>query len=160
MIGAEIRDKQKEDGYIKERGKRQHHNDNKELLPVPRFDLSVDNDNNNPNDQPLSIRTKQGWREEMVKWIKEERERDSSDEAEQEARNTAYGGQRRSKWLPRSLELLFGDAPQPEVDDQSRVIRRRTAYTEEARQLELLAQEEEVPILDDSELEGSDNDYA
>ncbi|KAL0564419.1 hypothetical protein V5O48_017626 [Marasmius crinis-equi] len=164
MIGADLRDVQKEDGYIKERGKRHNHDSDKELLPVLQVDMSVNSDINdddsNESTQRILIRSRQGWREEMVRWIKEEQERDSGDEAEEEARNVAYGGQRRLKWLPQSLELLFGDAPQPELDDHARVLRRRTAYTEEARQLELLAQEEEDPILDDGAIEGSDDDYS
>ena len=76
----------------------------------------------------------------MAKWIREEQEK--SDESDEELANITYGRQR-SKWLPRSLDLLF------------------VGYTEEARLMELLADEEadEESVPDDGKLEGSGNDF-
>jgi hypothetical protein len=79
---------------------------------------------------------------------------------EEELMNVAYGRQR-SKWLPRSLELLFAGRKESDVDEQLRKTRRRQAYTEEAQLMELLADEEadEERIPDDGELEGSGDDF-
>ena len=63
--------------------------------------------------------------------------------------------------LPQSLELLFAGRKESEVDEQLRKTRRRQAYTEETRLMELLADEEadEEGIPDDGELEGSGDDF-
>jgi hypothetical protein len=70
-------------------------------------------------------------------------------------------GHQQSKWLPRSLELLFAGRKETDVDKQLRCIRRRQAYTEEAWLMELLVDEEadEERVPDDGELEGSGNDF-
>ena len=70
-------------------------------------------------------------------------------------------GRQRSKWLPRSLELLFGGRKEVDVDEQLRRVSRRQAYTEEARLMELLADEEadEDRIPDAGEMEGSGDDF-
>jgi hypothetical protein len=74
--------------------------------------------------------------------------------------NITYGRQR-SKWLPRSLELLFGKQKVTSIDEQVRRAHRRQAFTEEARLMELLVDEEldEERIPDDGELEGSGDDF-
>ena len=46
------------------------------------------------------------------------------------------------KWLLRSLELLFAGWKESDVDEQLRWTRQWNAYTEEARLIELLADEE------------------
>jgi hypothetical protein len=67
----------------------------------------------------------------------------------------------RSKWLPRSLELLFGGQKKTSTDEKMRRAHRCQAYTEEARLMELLVDEEldEERIPDDGELEGSGDDF-
>ena len=74
--------------------------------------------------------------------------------------NAAYGRQR-SKLLPRSLDLLFSGRKEVDIDQQMRRLRRQQAHTEEARLMELLADEEadEEGIPDDGELEGSGDDF-
>jgi len=66
-----------------------------------------------------------------------------------------------SKWLPRSLVLLFGKEKEVSTDEQTRRARRCQAYTEEARLMVLLIDEEldEERIPDDGELEGSGKDF-
>ena len=98
------------------------------------------------------------WRNEMKKWI-EHKANDDSEDGDTLA-NAMYG-QKRSKWLPRSLDLLFGEVKDTGVDEQTRRTRRRQAYSEEAQLMELLADEEadENPIPDDGELEGSGDDF-
>ena len=67
----------------------------------------------------------------------------------------------KTKWLPRSLDLLFAGRKDVDIDVQIQRIRKQTAYTEEARLMELLAAEEadEETIPDDGELEGSGDDF-
>ena len=74
--------------------------------------------------------------------------------------NAAYGKEQ-SKWLPRSLELLFAGWKESDVDEQLRRTCRWNAYTEEASLMELLADEEadEERTPDDSELEGSGDNF-
>jgi len=60
------------------------------------------------------------------------------------------------------LELLFGGQKEVDVDEQLRRLRRQQAYTEEARLMELLADEEadEERVPDDRELEGSGDNFS
>ena len=83
----------------------------------------------------------------MAKWIQEEQDR-SDDDIEVMASNAAYGRQR-SKLLPCSLDLLFSGRKEVDIDQQMR-LRRQQAHTEEARLMELLADEaDEEGIPDD-----------
>jgi len=56
---------------------------------------------------------------EMAKWVQEERVHSNSDSDDEELANAMYGRQR-SRWLPRSLELLFGGRKEVDVDEQLR----------------------------------------
>jgi len=96
----------------------------------------------------------------MAGWVQEEQARSKDEDKDEELLNIAYGRQR-SKWLPRSLELLFGGWKESDFDEQLRRTRRRQAYTEEARLMELLVNEEtdDERIPDDGELEGSGDDF-
>ena len=98
----------------------------------------------------------------MAKWVQEEQAETDSDE-EDDGRTSNHGRQhhRTSKWLPRSLDLLFSGRKETDVDVQLRRVQRQTAYTEEARLMELLADEEAdvAAIPDDGELEGSGDDF-
>lgn len=104
--------------------------------------------------------SREGWRKEMARWVQQEQERSDGSDDHKELLNITYGRQR-SKWLPRSLELLFAGRRESDVDEQLRRTRRRQAYTEEAQLMELLADEEadEERIPDDGELEGSGDDF-
>ena len=97
----------------------------------------------------------------MSKWVQEERARwEDSDLDSDNIANAVYGKER-SKWLPRWLKLLFAGQKESDVDEQLRWTRWRNAYTEEARLMELLADEEadKERTLDDGELEGSGDDF-
>ncbi|KAF8875665.1 hypothetical protein CPB84DRAFT_1752619 [Gymnopilus junonius] len=74
-----------------------------------------------------------------------------------EAKALGVYGKGRSKWLPRSLDLLFGGSK----EEQTQCLWRQQAYTEEARLMELLADEEadKDPMPDDGKLEGSGGDF-
>ena len=97
----------------------------------------------------------------MGKWVQEERVcSDNSDSDNEELGNAIYGCQW-SKWLPRSLELLFGGWKEVDVDEQWKQASQWQAYTEEACLMELLADEEadEERIPDAGELEGSGDNF-
>ena len=66
------------------------------------------------------------------------------------------GWHQQLKWLPRSLELLFGGQKEVAMDEQLRRAARQQAYIEEACLMELLADKEvdEERIPDAGELEG------
>lgn len=162
---------QKEAGLVEERKKRKNHKGSKlsQLLAVPRYaDLLEDGEadlNMGENGQEISrptsvlVKSRTGWQKEMAKWVHNEQESSEPDDIDDELPTATYGRQR-SKWLPRSLELLFGGRKETE-DAQMRRIRRQQAYTEEAQLMELLADEEadEDRIPDDGKLEGSGDDF-
>ena len=110
-----------------------------------------------PDPKPRSglVKSRAGWRKEMAKWVQDEQAR--SDDSDSDDLGDAATRRQRSKWLPRSLALLFGGEKERSTDEQARRARRRQAYTEEARLMELLVDEEldEERIPDDGELEGS-----
>ena len=158
-------------GFIEDRAQRKNHDQTKvsQLLAVPRYadllesaDTSEDEgEQRNPMPQSALVKSHAGWRKGITKWIREEQARDDSDD--DELANLAYGHQR-SKWLPRSLELLFGGQKEVGIDEQMRraqAAQRRQAFTEEARLMELLVNEEldEERFPHDRELEGSGDDF-
>ncbi|KAF8878171.1 ribonuclease H-like domain-containing protein [Gymnopilus junonius] len=173
-VGASIRASHKEEGLVEDHEKRKNHKDSKlgELLVVPRYADLLEEDEGDaadnqsiggePQDKSGLVKTQAGWRKEMSKWVQKEREEDLDlDSTIAESVANAVYGRNRSRWLPRSLELLFGGRKEIDKDEQRRRDHRRTAYTEEARLMELLANEEadEERIPDDGELEGSGNEY-
>jgi len=114
----------------------------------------------NPKARPgRLVKSRVGWRTEMAKWVQEEQAR-SDDSGDDDLADVTYGCQR-SKWLPRSLDLLFGSQKETSIDEQLRRAHWRQAFTEEARLMELLVAEEldEERIPDDGELEGSGDDF-
>jgi hypothetical protein len=150
--------------------KRENHKANKvaELLKVPRYadvlegDVGMGEDSEETSrPQSALVNSREGWRKEMARWVQKEQDSRSEDDNDDEELLSAAYGRQRSKWLPRSLELLFAGRKESDVDEQLRRTRRRQAYTEEARLMELLADEEadEARIPDDGELEGSGDDF-
>ena len=77
----------------------------------------------------------------MAKWAEKEQERSDGEDSNDELGDATYGRQR-SKWLPRTLELLFGGRKEVSGDEQKRRAHRRQAHTEEVRLMELLIDEE------------------
>ena len=97
----------------------------------------------------------------MSKWVQEEQVcSNDSDFDGEELGNATYGCQW-SKWLPRSLELLFGGQKEVAMDEQLRQAAQWQTYTEEAHLIELLADKEvdEERIPDAGELERSGNNF-
>jgi hypothetical protein len=165
-VGADLRASHKTAGFVQARAKRQNNDSERiaKLLAVPRYaDILEDNDSvEEERGQSKLVKSHGVWRTEMKKWIEQEaRNSWADDDSEDDTLANAMYGQKRSKWLPRSLDLLFGEVKDVGVDEQTRRTRRRQAYSEEARLMELLADEEadEDPIPDDGELEGSGDDF-
>jgi hypothetical protein len=96
----------------------------------------------------------------MTKWVQEEQARSDDEDDSEWLQDVAYGRQR-SKWLLRSLELLFAGRKETDVDEQMRHTRQQQAYSEEAWLMELLADEEadNDRIPDDREFEGSGDNF-
>ena len=106
QVGADIRSSHKEAGFVKERAKRQNHEQNKvaELLKVLWYaDLLEDHNDADTNGDGKELTVPQsglmksykGWRKEMAKWVQEEQARSNnvdSDEEEQ-LQNITYGCQ-------------------------------------------------------------------
>jgi hypothetical protein len=159
---------QTEAGYIEEHGKWKNHDGGSltQLLTVPHYaDMLEEEACKSGEEEVLSrpqsglVKSRVGWRKEMMKWVEEEQA--WSDDSDGEGLGNAMYGRHRSKWLPRSLELLFGGRKEVDVDEQLRRVHRREAYTEEAHLMELQADEEadEDRLPDDGELEGSGDDF-
>ena len=109
QVGADIRAEHMEVGFITDRTKRTNHDEIKvpELLAVPRYADLVEEDRSagsseeenevrRPRAQSGLVRSRVGWRKEMKKWIREEREHDSDDNEleHNELANHLYGRQR------------------------------------------------------------------
>ncbi|KAG6895870.1 hypothetical protein C0992_011944 [Termitomyces sp. T32_za158] len=164
-VGADIHATQKETGFVEEQAKRKNHDDSRvsELLAVPWYADLLDSDTEKSDGEAGTrmmksrlVKSRDGRREEMAKWV--EAEQDRSDD--EEVADAVYGRQR-SKWLPHSLDLLFGGQKEMDIDQHVKQICRQQAYTEEAQLMELLADEEadNERIPDDGELEGLGDDF-
>jgi hypothetical protein len=127
-------------------------------LAVPRYADAVasDTDDDEPVDsrkkQSVLVNSKAAWRKQVAKWQKESRELDELSEDDTEVPEPPTG-QRRRRWLPVSLDTLFGG----KTANPIRI--RRQAFTEESLHMELLAAEHSDEAPDDGELEGSGDDY-
>ncbi|KAF5387115.1 hypothetical protein D9615_001638 [Tricholomella constricta] len=123
-VGADIQAAHQEVGFIADRVKRQNHDQRKvaELLAVPRYaDLLEEDDNSSEDNEPAErrrsglIKSREAWQGEMAKWIQDEQAQ--SDDDDDEVANAAYG-KKRSKWLPRSLNMLFAGRKETDIDQQ------------------------------------------
>ena len=135
QVGADIRASHKEARFVEDRGKRKNHDGAKvaDILAVPRYaDLleedanASDKEDGELRPQQRLVKTREGWRKEMAKWVQDEHACNNSDSDDEELGNAMYGHQR-SKWLPRSLELLmlFGGRKEADIDEQLKRAHRR-----------------------------------
>ncbi|KAL0566357.1 hypothetical protein V5O48_015656 [Marasmius crinis-equi] len=158
-VGANLREHQYTRQLRDPRKPRENHNEERlsKLLEVPRYAEALDGP-----DEDL-VDSGSHWRREFVKWGERARMEDTEgDEDNGEGLFTTTTTA--SKWLPRSLALLFGGKPAGDEEaDLGAVLSLRrtrcTGWSEEALRMELLAQEEEDGILDDGALEGSGDEY-
>lgn len=137
QVGADIRASHKQAGHVKDWVKRHNHEDSRltELLSVPRHgDHTIEDDPSdtelNNNEHSVLIRSKRGWRAEMESWICGAREEGEEESGPSDKElGTAMYGAACSKWLPRSLSLLFGGRKETDVEAQSRRARRQEILT-------------------------------
>ena len=124
-VGADIHAIQREAGLVENCEKRQNNDKSSisELLAVPRYADLVEEDAETSEEEPGHGKTRtgvvkscEGCRKEMKKWVEEERDRSDDDG---ELADVAYGHQQ-SKWLPQSLDLLFGGRKVTDIDVQLR----------------------------------------
>ena len=115
QVGTDIRVSHKEAGFVENRRKRKNHDGAKvaDLLAVPWYANLLEEDVNASNEEdgelrprPQLVKTREGWRKEMVKWVQDECVCNNLDSGDEELGNAMYVRQQ-SKWLPRSLELLM-----------------------------------------------------
>ena len=169
QVGADIQQSQKEAGLIEEWTKCKNHDPTgiSQLLAVPWYaDLLEDGTDVSENEEepvlkPWSglVKLGAGWCKEMAKWVQDEQAR--SDDSDSNDLGDAATRRQCSKWLPRSLALLFGGEKERSTDEQARWARQHQAYTKEVRLMELLVNEEldEERIPDDGELEGLGDNF-
>ena len=99
------------------------------LLAVPHYaDLLEEEVHTSDEEEGLSkpqsglVKSCDGWQKEMTRWVQEEWVHSDSHNSDLDGEglgNVMYGHQQ-SKWLPRSLELLFGGRKEVDVDEQLR----------------------------------------
>ncbi|KAI5823255.1 hypothetical protein K523DRAFT_255488 [Schizophyllum commune Tattone D] len=159
-VGASIRAEHTEQGVHEARRKRQIHEDSRvaELLAVPRYadviegvhaDPALHADAESSRRQPTLITSKTAWREVMAVWAREQQESEAlAAEAGGEWTPTASGSG--SRWLPRSLELLFGVSKKP-----AEAPRHKGVFRLEERLMELL----EAEASDEETDEDSGDEY-
>lgn len=167
QVGADIHTSQRDAGMLEDCGKRQNHKKAKvdKLLEVPCYADLLDEDGDESDKggmqvrpQALVVKSHTAWQRKMAKWVQEEQ--NWSEDDDDNIADTVYGYQQ-SKWLPQSLDLLFGGHKEMDIEQQMQQIRRQQAYIQEAQLMELLADEEvdKHRIPDDGELEGLGDDF-
>ncbi|KAJ7198115.1 hypothetical protein GGX14DRAFT_573671 [Mycena pura] len=164
-VHAQIRTEHRKDGVIKDRKVRQNHKDVPKLLAIPRYgNLLQDQDDEDPTERGRAlIRSPEGWRVEMAKWISAAREAAAEDSEE----DTIVAGpeepevvtperlRRPRKWQPMTLERLFGKGVKLSL--RTRVSRR--AQEEEEIYMQVMAEldaEDDTP--DDGAIEIDDDE--
>jgi hypothetical protein len=114
---------QKEARFVEDWTKCQNHEKTNiaELLTVPRYVDVMDEDGDASEDKVASATPQSGlvksctaWWNEMAKWVQEEQDR--SDDDDEDLADVMYSCQC-SKWLPRSLDLLFGGQKETDIDE-------------------------------------------
>ncbi|KAF5371266.1 hypothetical protein D9758_004281 [Tetrapyrgos nigripes] len=152
------------DGLRDIRDPRKNHSEEhvQTLLEVPRYDHILSTPHDFTDGHSLLVNTRKKWRNELAKWIEQARDFDEDSDDNSIPPPLPESSNQCCKWLPRSLELLFGGAATEDQSSESvegpRRTRRRN-FTEESLLMELLQQEAEDEIPDDGELPGSGDEY-
>jgi len=174
QVKANVNEHNYANGLKDVRKPRSNHDEERvsKLLAIPHYAEAVYGDNGeesageNVHCQRNLVCSRKDWRREFHKWQKEVQryDEDSGEDSDAEL-NPPQGN---SKWLPHSMKLLFGkesDVRETATGNAEtgghpdHCARRRTAWSEEALHMELLAQEENDEILDDGAKEGSGDEY-
>ncbi|KAJ7115136.1 ribonuclease H-like domain-containing protein [Mycena crocata] len=174
-VTHQIRDEQKAEGLVEERGGRKNHSDSrlKTLLSVPRYADAILSDTDDSGDEgnkvSVTVRTSGGWRKQVAEWQAEMRELDAvsdddgaahaSDDEEDLPASVSLpprpAGRTQRAWFPTTLAVLFaGVAANP-----IRLTRRQRVISEESLYMELLAAEHSGEEPDAGAQEGSGDDY-
>ncbi|KAK6981688.1 hypothetical protein R3P38DRAFT_3233777 [Favolaschia claudopus] len=165
-VGASIRAEHLADGLRKQREPRKNHDVKRvaELIAVPKYaDLleqteDVDADSDGAEAVKVSSRlvdSQAAWRKVYTHWLVSARQEEMAAEDSGEAYEPSVPAPegRRKTWLPCPLSKLFGGTVQKPPS------RRRQAFTQEERLMELLAADHSDEEPDDGELEGSGDEY-
>ncbi|KAK6991472.1 hypothetical protein R3P38DRAFT_3227650 [Favolaschia claudopus] len=165
-VGASIRAEHLADGLRKQREPRKNHDVKRvaELIAVPKYaDLleqteDVDADSDGAEAVKVSSRlvdSQAAWRKVYTHWLVSARQEEMAAEESGEAYEPSVPAPegRRKTWLPCPLSKLFGGTVQKPPS------RRRQAFTQEERLMELLAADHSDEEPDDGELEGSGDEY-
>ncbi|KAJ6467399.1 hypothetical protein C8R45DRAFT_757874, partial [Mycena sanguinolenta] len=103
------------------------------------------------------VSSRAAWRKQVAKWQEELREfNDLSEDSDGEGSarcSEAQTGRRQRRWLPISLDALFGS----KITSLIRL--RRQVFTKEILYMELLAAEHSDEEPDDGEKDGSGDDF-
>ncbi|KAJ7175217.1 ribonuclease H-like domain-containing protein [Mycena crocata] len=178
-----IRDEQREDGLVAERGGRQNHADSRvqTLLSVPRYADAILSDTDDSGDEggktSVIVRTSVAWRKQVAAWQAEMRELDTVSDNDNAsgsdndnrgdedfpatipvpAQNPAPARRRTPRpWFPTTLASLFGGF----IENPITLGRRGRVVSEEALYMELLAAEHSDEEPDAGAQEGSGDDYS
>ncbi|KAF7356032.1 hypothetical protein MVEN_00932800 [Mycena venus] len=152
-----IREDQYADGLRQKHEGQKNHSEVqiKKLFTVPRYaDANVsdtDGEDGEKSQESVLVSSPAAWRKQVAVWQSEMRDAESDSEID----DGPQTGRRRASWLPIKLDKLFGG----DLEQPIRIQPQRTAVSEEALYMQLLAAEHSGEELDDRELEGSGNDY-
>jgi hypothetical protein len=143
-------------GLVEKCGKHKNHQSTAALLAVLWYsDLLGDMDDEDECECGWELVTRvAGWQTEMAKWIGEQQEVDDLDEDLENA-GSGFGeptAMPSGEIMPCKLSVLFGGEVAPPL-------RQELVLDEEAALMEALADQEEDEYPDDSEMEGSGDDY-
>ncbi|KAJ7926541.1 ribonuclease H-like domain-containing protein [Mycena leptocephala] len=167
-----IRDEQKAEGLVEERGGRKNHADSRvqTLLSVPRYADAIlsdtDDSDNGGGKKSVVVRTSGAWRKQVAEWQAEIRELDavsdnhSADDNDDDLPSSIpvpTGGRRRAQrsWFPTTLASLFGGV----IENPITLARRERVISEESLYMELLEAEHSDEEPDAGAQEGSGDDY-
>ncbi|CAK5266666.1 unnamed protein product [Mycena citricolor] len=164
-VTADLRTRQEEDGLRGKRKARHNHEDDRvsELISVPRYADALEmandqppttNDNHEQESHRVVVNSAKDWRRAHIQWMVAARDIDGEDDGAEMARITNSFGTATARWLPRSLDKLFGDTAKRPI-----AVQRRRKLTDEERLMELLAAEFSDEEPDDGALEGSGDEY-
>ncbi|KAK6991515.1 hypothetical protein R3P38DRAFT_2572131, partial [Favolaschia claudopus] len=167
-----IREEQKAEGLVEERGGRKNHEDSRlrTLLSVPRYADAILSDTDDSEDEgqkkSVVVRSSAAWRKQVADWQAEMQELDTASDDDNDGdsdkdlpANVPFPttGRRRTQrsWFPTTLESLFGGV----IENPFTLSRRERVVSEESLYMELLAAEHSGEEPDDGALEGSDDNY-
>ncbi|KAF5342808.1 hypothetical protein D9758_013365 [Tetrapyrgos nigripes] len=179
-VQAKIRSQQMKGQVAAIRAKRKNHSNERvqTLLAVPRYRDLLENDDRDDSmgrkAGAIYTTSHAGWRHAFKKWTDdvdqeelEQLQRQDTEESgdddmdiDESTPSSSAAQPVNRRWLPITLEKLFGGDPKRPLDDFIAPRTRRRAYDQEMLMMELLAAEYSDEPPDGGELEGSGDDYS